>query len=75
MSSIGEERTRRIIGFIGGYLFEAGKITLEQLDAALDRQLELTVQGRPLRLGQVLVETGAITQDDLEQAHSRQQAE
>lgn len=71
MASIREERIRRIKGFISGYLFEAGAITLEQLDAALERQLELIAQGRPLRLGEVLVEMGAITREQLVQAQNR----
>jgi hypothetical protein len=72
MSSMSEERKRRIKGFIGGYLFESGLLTLEQLDSALERQLELIVQGRALRLGEVLVEMGVITRGQLEQAKTRQ---
>jgi hypothetical protein len=71
MGSILEDRTRRIKGFIGGYLFEAGLITLEQLDKALERQLELIAQGRPLRLGEVLVEMGAVTREQLDQVQNR----
>ncbi len=67
-----DERKLAIPGFVGGYLYEAGLITLEQLDAALDRQLELTVNGRPLRLGEVLVEMGAITPEQLAQALNQQ---
>ncbi len=61
-----DERKLAIPGFIGGYLYEAGWITLEQLDAALDRQLELGAQGRSLRLGEVLVEMGAISREQLD---------
>lgn len=75
MSSIAEERTRRIPGFTCGYLFEAGKLTLEQLDLALERQLSLQAQGRALRLCDVLVELGVITRADLESALSRQSDE
>jgi hypothetical protein len=75
MSSIRGERMRPIRGFIGGCLFEAGLITLEQLDAALERQLELIAQGRSMRLGEVLVQMGAVTREQLEQAQSRQWTE
>ncbi len=67
-----DDRKQVIPGFIGGYLYEAGWITVEQLDAALDRQLDLNAQGRTLRLGEVLVEMGAISQRQLEQALDRQ---
>ncbi len=67
-----DERKRAIPGFIGGYLYEAGWITLEQLDTALDRQLELSARGKTLRLGEVLVEMGAISREQLEQALERQ---
>jgi hypothetical protein len=71
MSLTRGERKRRIKGFISGYLLESGLITIEQLDMGLERQLELIVQGRVLRLGEVLVETGAITREQLEQAQTR----
>ncbi len=67
-----DERKCVIPGFIGGYLYEAGWITKEQLDAALDRQLDLSARGRTLRLGEVLVEMGAISRGQLEQALARQ---
>ncbi len=70
-----DERKSAIPGFIGGYLYEAGWITREQLDAALDRQLELSVQGKLLRLGEVLVEMGAISRSQLEQALVQQTAD
>jgi hypothetical protein len=69
------ERKRRIIGFIGGYLIQAGALTLEQLDRGLDNQLRLSAQGRQLRLGQVLIEMGTISQQQLALALERQAAE
>ncbi len=70
-----DERKSAIPGCSGGYLYEAGWITREQLDAALDRQLELSVQGKLLRLGEVLVEMGAISRSQLEQALVQQTAD
>ena len=64
------ERKRRVKGFITGYLFEAGLLTLEQLDSALERQLHLTVQGRSLSLGEVLVEMGIISREQLERVRA-----
>ena len=72
MGPASEERKRPIQGFIAGYLFDRGLITLEQLDSALERQLELIVQGRPMRLGEVLVEMGAVTREQLTQARAHQ---
>lgn len=71
MTEIVEERRRRISGFISGYLLERGWITLEQLDAALERQLELLVQKRPAPLGELLVTMGALTRAQLEEAMAR----
>lgn len=71
MGSVSEERKRIIAGFIGGYLFDSGLITLDGLDSALERQLELIVQGRPLRLGEVLVEMGLVTPEQLAQVQTR----
>jgi hypothetical protein len=65
------ERKRIIKGFVIGYLFEAGLITLEQLDLALERQLELIVEGRTLSLGEVLVEMGVVTQEQLDRVQTR----
>lgn len=73
--SIEEERTRRIIGFIGGYLVEDGAVTLADLDRGLDMQLRLAAQGRHIRLGQVLIEMGIITPEQLERALARQARE
>ncbi len=69
---IQEERTRRIVGFIGGYLLEDGAVTLADLDRGLDMQLRLSAQGRHVRLGQVLIEMGIITPEQLERALARQ---
>lgn len=69
------ERDRRIKGFITGYLLEDGVLTLEQLDSALEHQLELTVQGRSLTLGDVLVEMGMVTREQLERVRARQWTE
>jgi hypothetical protein len=66
------ERKRIIKGFIVGHLFEAGLITLEQLDSALERQLELIVKGDNLSLGEVLVEMGIITREELDRVRSRE---
>jgi hypothetical protein len=62
------ERTRRIIGFIGGYLIADGALTLEGLDRGLEMQLRLSAQGRQIRLGQVLIEMGTITREQLGRA-------
>jgi hypothetical protein len=75
LGSIIDERKRRIKGFTSGYLFQSGLITIEQLDSALERQLELTIQGRALSLGEVLVEMGIVTRDQLNQAQTRQWTE
>ena len=57
--------------FIGNYLLEENVITLEDLDRALQRQLELGARGRPMKLGDVLVEMGLITRAQLEHALER----
>lgn len=69
---IRHERTRRIVGFIGGYLLEDGAITLSDLDRGLDLQLHLASQGREMRLGEVLIEMNIITPEQLERALARQ---
>ncbi len=71
MSSAREDRVRRISGFISGHLIAEGLITLEQLDAALERQLSLAAQGETRRLGEVLVEIGAVSPQALERALAR----
>lgn len=70
---IDEERTRRIVGFVGGYLIADGALTLEELDRGLEQQLHLSAQGREMRLGQVLIEMGIITPDQLERAIQQQE--
>lgn len=69
------ERRRRIIGFIGGYLIDDGVLTLRDLDRALLVQLRLSAQGRQVRLGEVLIELGLITREQLNHALERQQRE
>ena len=70
-----QERTRRIIGFIGGYLIDDGALTLPDLDRGLERQLRLAAQGRQARLGEVLIEMGIITPEQLDGALKRQAKE
>jgi hypothetical protein len=67
-----EERTRRIIGFIGGYLIEDRVVTLEDLDRGLEMQLRLSAEGRQIRLGEVLIEMGLLTRAQLDRALERQ---
>jgi hypothetical protein len=70
---IEEERTRRIIGFVGGYLIADSALTLEELDRGLEQQLRLSARGREMRLGQVLIEMGLVTRDQLERALKQQE--
>ncbi len=72
---IKQERTRRIIGFIGGYLIADGIISLADLDRGLEVQLRLAAQGRQVRLGEVLIELGLITREQLDQELERQSRE
>ncbi len=67
-----QERKRRIVGFIGGYLLEDGALTTSDLDRGLEAQLRLAAQGRQVQLGQLLVEMGFITREQLEHALARQ---
>jgi hypothetical protein len=69
------ERRRRIVGFIGGYLIDDGALTLGDLDRALGVQLRLSTQGRQVRLGEVLIDMGLITEEQLTRALERQQRE
>ncbi len=69
------ERTRRIVGFIGGYLIEDGVITLADLDRGLEIQLRLQADGRQVRLGEVLIEMGVLTREQLARALDRQARE
>lgn len=70
-----QERTRRIVGFIGGYLIEDGAITLADLDRGLELQLRLSADGRQVRLGEVLIEMGVLTREQLNRALARQSKE
>ena len=63
---------KRLNGFIGGYLIDDGALQIEDLDLGLIRQIELALDGRPARLGEVLVQLGLITLPQLEQAIQRQ---
>lgn len=69
------ERTRRIIGFIGGYLIQEGAISLADLDRGLEMQLRWSSNGRQVRLGEILIEMGLITRDQLERALALQARE
>jgi hypothetical protein len=59
---------RSLNGFIGGYLIDSGALQIEDLDRGLIRQVELALEGRPVRIGTVLMELGLITQPQLDQA-------
>jgi hypothetical protein len=61
------------LGFIGGYLIAQGALTLEQLDTALLRQMELAAKGENLSLSDVLLRLGYITKAELAQAEHKQQ--
>ncbi|MHC1741309.1 MAG: ATP-binding protein [Anaerolineaceae bacterium] len=54
-----------LIPRLGDVLVEQGKITVEQLQQALEYQKQLRVQGKPSLIGQVLVELGMIDQESL----------
>ena len=58
--------------FIGNYLLEDRALTLEDLDRALQKQLELAMSGQPLKIGDVLVQMGVITPEQLRRALERQ---
>jgi hypothetical protein len=73
MSASETDRARPVGGFLIGYLFEAGALTVTQLDAALERQLHLAGQGRSVRIGEVLLEMGVLTREQLDQAQRREQ--
>lgn len=65
------KRKKKVVGFIGGYLIDDGALTLEELDHGLLRQINLALQGRAPRLGQILIELGYITTAELELALKR----
>ncbi len=69
---ITDERSRPIAGFIGSYLIADGALTLAGLDRGLERQLQLSGHGRPMLLGEVLIEMGLITREQLDHALGRQ---
>lgn len=58
--------------FIGNYLLEDRALTLEDLDRALQKQLELAMSGQPMKIGDVLVQMGVITPEQLRRALERQ---
>jgi len=66
-----KKEKKKFIGFIGGYLIDAGVLTLEQLDRGILRQIRLAEEGRVTKLGQVLIDMGYITQADLASATQR----
>ena len=62
---------KKFVGFIGGYLIDAGVLTLEQLDRGILRQIRLAEEGQVTKLGQVLIDLGYITRADLARAIER----
>jgi hypothetical protein len=58
---------------LGEYLVKYGFITQDQLDQALKRQHEGEARGKPLKLGEVLLELKAISPQRLEYAVRQQQ--
>jgi hypothetical protein len=58
---------------LGEYLVKYGFITQDQLDQALKRQNEGEARGKPLKLGEVLLELKAISPQRLEYAVRQQQ--
>jgi hypothetical protein len=64
-----------IVGFIGGYLIDQGVLSLEGLDQALKRQIELANQGRALPLDRILVEMGFASEAEVKLALARQAAD
>ena len=62
---------KKFIGFIGGYLIDAGVLTLEELDRGILRQIHLAEEGRVSKLGEVLIDLGYITSADLTSAMQR----
>jgi signal transduction histidine kinase len=57
---------------MGEYLIHKGQITEEELQKALDYQIEQTARGNPVLLGQALVELQIIDRADLDQAVTEQ---
>jgi hypothetical protein len=59
---------RKFIGFIGGYLIDAGVLTLEELDRGILQQLRLAEEGQVAKLGEILIDLRYITRADLTNA-------
>jgi signal transduction histidine kinase len=57
---------------MGEYLIRKGLITAENLQRALDHQQESAAMGKPLLLGQALIELNFLKQSDLDQAITEQ---
>lgn len=57
--------------FLGNQLIKLGKITHEQLNEALEQQKIMEEQGTKGRLGQVLVDMGFCTQEDVAHAMAK----
>lgn len=57
---------------MGEYLIQKGLIGAEHLQAALDYQLQETVKGNSILLGQALIDLGFIQRADLDQAVTEQ---
>lgn len=53
---------------LGRYLVAKGLLTEEQLHRALQRQLQLRSAGEPRLLGDILIQMGAITPEQLRAA-------
>jgi predicted Ser/Thr protein kinase len=72
----GEEREKKDDVFIGQILIDADLVAAKHVDEALLAQAEMFEQGRvPVpRLGEILVERGRATQDDIEQALALQKS-
>ena len=62
---------RKFIGFIGGYLIDAGVLTLEELDRGILQQLRLAEEGQVAKLGEILIDLRYITPADLASAMQR----
>jgi len=60
---------------LGLYLVDAGVVDAAQLQRAVARQLQLAEEGHRVQLGAVLIEMGAISDDDLSAALERQRRE
>lgn len=63
-----KKEKKKFIGFIGGYLIDAGVLTLEELDRGILRQIRMAEEGHVTKLGQALIDLGYITQADLASA-------